>query len=79
MDDAAKVVEKPEGMKKADPRVVAALSQQLGIAEGEIHGIYTQEYARIAAQARITSYVPVLALHNTYERLSRRSRVASPR
>jgi uncharacterized protein (DUF2126 family) len=58
-------------------QVIAALSQQLGIAECEVGAIYTQEFARIAAQARIRSYVPILALHNTQARLMKRGRQAS--
>jgi len=77
MSELARVTKSAAGVKAADPHVVAALSQRHGVDEGEIHAVYTQEYTRLAAEARIQNYVPVLALHNTHARLRRRAAKAS--
>ena len=45
--------------------VICALSQQLHIPVSDVGAIYTKELARLAAGARIESFLSVLALRNT--------------
>jgi uncharacterized protein (DUF2126 family) len=58
-------------------RVISALSQQLGMPEDQVGAVYAEEFARIAAKARIMSYVPVLALRNARAKLSREATQAA--
>lgn len=46
-------------------RVVASLSDELNMPEQEVDEIFTREFDRLAAQARIPTFLVVLAMRNT--------------
>ena len=46
-------------------RVIASLSDKLKIPEHEVDAIYKREFDRLALQARIPTFLVVLAMRNT--------------
>ncbi len=59
-----------------DAKAFAALSSELHVSENDVVEIYKHEFSRLHAQARIKTYVGILALSNTknilYKSTSRR-------
>jgi hypothetical protein len=59
-----------------DAGAVAALSEKLNVPPNEVVEVYRHEFTRLQAQARVQTYVGVLALSNTknilYKTTSRR-------
>jgi hypothetical protein len=58
----------PESIPDADDeaqRAIQALSDQLHVPQLKVLEVYKTEYRRISAQARIPTFVSVLAMRNT--------------
>jgi hypothetical protein len=68
--------ESPSDADAYDPSAVAALSEKLHIPTDDVVEVYRHEFTRLHAQARVKTYVGVLALSNTknilYKTTSRR-------
>ncbi len=59
-----------------DAKAVAALSEELHVSADDVVEVYKHEFSRLHAQARIKTYVGILAMSNTknilYKTTSRR-------
>jgi len=59
-----------------DAKAVAALSEELQVPADDVVEVYKHEFSRLHAQARIKTYVGILAMSNTknilYKTTSRR-------
>ncbi len=59
-----------------DAKAVAALSEELHVSADDVVEVYNHEFSRLHAQARIKTYVGILAMSNTknilYKTTSRR-------
>jgi hypothetical protein len=59
-----------------DAKALAALSEELHVSADDVVEVYKHEFSRLLAQARIKTYVGILAMSNTknilYKATSRR-------
>jgi hypothetical protein len=65
------------GAVHASPGAIAALSERLTVPLQHVQEIYQQEFSKLAAQARVQSFLGILALRQTRAILRERARCAS--
>ena len=53
-------------MERADAQAIAALSSKLGVSMKDIVDVYKTQFDRLAAGARVTEFLIVLALNRTH-------------
>ena len=61
----------------ASPGAIVALSEQLTVPLQQVQQLYQQEFSKLAAQARVHSFLGILALRQTRSILRERTRRAS--
>jgi hypothetical protein len=57
--------ESMSGAETYDANAVAALSEKLQVSASDVVEVYRDEFIRLHAQARVKTYVGVLAMSNT--------------
>lgn len=58
-------------------QAIATLSEHLGVPMRDVTPVYKEEFARLAAKARVTTYLIVLALRRTRSILRARNEPAT--
>jgi len=61
----------------ATPGAIAALSERLSVPLQQVEEVYQREFSKLAAQARVQSFLGILALRQTRAILRERARCAS--
>jgi len=71
------LVEADLSLSKEHHDSIGMLAEKLGVAIQDVATVYTAEFTKLAAGARVTNFLIVLALSRTRSILSARSRTAA--